>query len=148
MFFHNPDSVQIEVVADIRVGNEYFVLKSDGRRVFWLTNIKTDEEALFIVFQKCDSAGIDNEFTAKTLFRESRLGANTRHKENDDGSRDGGWFGINSIHHPVETMGNPLVDVYKFIDYCKKYLFPFPRSEWTVRYIYGEPKAKELGLIK
>ena len=127
---------------------EYAELYKIEDRYLLITNLNVNKDIFYRVLDICEKAGVDIFFVMNVLWRESRIGANIKHKTNYDGSIDGGWFGLNSKYHPLKTLGDPLKDVYKFIDYFDQYCRPYPEYEWFYRYTYGDKKARELGFIK
>jgi len=132
-----------------RKSGEWFRLYYDGFDLAYETNIRGIEDAkLARVFKIADSLDLDLPFLVQILFRESRMGANTLHNWNYDGTLDGGYFGINSRWHPIKLLGDPEEDIYIYGAYCHLYVYPYPRNEWLWRYVYGDVKARELNLIR
>ncbi|HNH30445.1 MAG TPA: hypothetical protein PKU71_13580 [bacterium] len=128
---------------------EYFRLYYNGFDLDYETNIRgIEHDKLKRVIRIADSLDLDLPFLVQILFRESRMGANTLHDWNSDGTLDGGYFGINSRWHPIKLLGDPEEDVYIYGAYCHLYVYPYPRHEWLWRYVYGDVKARELKLIK
>jgi len=132
-----------------RKSGEWFRLYYDGFDLAYETNIRGIEDVkLARVFKIADSLDLDLPFLVQILFRESRMGANTLHNWNYDGTLDGGYFGINSRWHPIKLLGDPEEDIYIYGAYCHLYVYPYPRNEWLWRYVYGDVKARELNLIR
>ena len=92
-----------------------------------------DRTALDFIYWTCVDSGIDIAFLMHVLWTESRFGTNLSHKVNKDGTKDGGWFGINYKDHNEATKGTPYTDVYKFIKKYRK-LEAYPKHEWPSRY--------------
>lgn len=92
-----------------------------------------DRTAFDFIYWTCVDSGVDIPFLMHVLWSESRMGTNTKHAKNKDGSIDGGWFGINYKKGVAPLNRTAYTDVFDFI---KKYriLENYPRKEWASRY--------------
>jgi hypothetical protein len=92
-----------------------------------------DRAAFDFIYWTCVDSNIDISFLLHVLWSESRFGTNITHKVNKDGTKDGGWFGINYKDPNEASKGTPYTDVYKFIKKYRK-LEAYPKHEWASRY--------------
>lgn len=154
------DSVDLVWHQELQLICEFKDPKTHDFFVFWkigdgpsigysyATTLAVKKSDLDFVLNATKKHDVEWLFTLQVLWRESRMGTNMNHKVNYDGSKDGGPFGINSRYKPSHKTGNMREDVYDYMVYYDKYISPYPRHEWMVRYQYGDRKATELGLIR
>lgn len=125
--YHARDPRTKDFFTFIKVGRGYkgYEIISDLKGV--------DRTAFDFIFWTCVDSGIDIPFLMHVLWTESRMGTNIDHKINRDGTKDGGWFGINYKDPREAEKSSPYTDVYKFIKKYRK-LEQFPKEEWASRY--------------
>lgn len=125
--YHARDKRTKDFFTFLKVGRSYmgYEIISDLHGI--------DRTAFDYIFWTCVDSGIDIPFLMHVLWTESRFGTNITHKLNRDGSKDGGWFGINYKDPREAEKSSPYTDVYKFIKKYRK-LESFPKSEWASRY--------------
>lgn len=114
----------------------------------YATTLKLKKSDLDYVLRATKKHQVEWLFTLNTLWRESRFGLNTAHKLNYDGSKDGGPYGINSRYKKPHATNDMISDLPDYLSYYDQYIRPFPMSEANIRYMYGDRKAMELGLIR
>lgn len=144
---------EMQLIADFKdpKTHEFFIFWKigDGPSIgyCYATTLDLKKSDLDHVLWQTKKHQIPWPFTLKTLWRESRFGTNTAHKVNYDGSKDGGPYGINSRYKEPHATNDMISDLPDYIKYNERYILPFPESEAEIRYLYGDRKAMELGLI-
>lgn len=149
------DLSNIEIWLDVetRAKDSYFRYMRIGREDSCIGYVVESDLPMTIkdmrlfdwIHRKIDSAGVDQTWSIITQYGESRVGKNTKHSRNRDGSIDGSRWGINSTWG---LPGNEREATYKAIElYYAKGLHERPLREKIIIWVMGETRAKKAGLI-
>jgi hypothetical protein len=153
------DSVDLVWHQELQLVCEFKDPKTHDFFVFWkigndnsigycyATTLQIKKSDLDYVLRTTKKHQVEWPFTLNTLWRESRFGTNTAHKVNYDGSKDGGPYGINSRYKVPHATNDMISDLPDYISYYDQFIRPFPAHEANIRYMYGDRKAMELGLL-